>query len=170
MSSVKTLLEERYILKRKQDLSYIKRWKVDDDSLEDVLHDAVVNCLRYDRGFVDGLPFDNWFQTILTNCVKRHLRIERRQGMSEEFQEEVHFIDETCNGNERGERLLELIIEEINLEKNENQEILDLYFARGYKLREIDDIVEPSYDSIRGVVKRFTAKMREKYDQECLGC
>ncbi len=166
---VRRLIEERYITNRKKDLSYIKRWKVDNDSLEDVLHDCYCNALNYERGYVTGLPFDNWFQTILTNCIKKHLKVERRQGMSEEYQEEFHFVDTTAEYNERGAALLELIKKDIPNEKAENRMILSLYFVQGYKLREIDDIVEHNYNSIHGIVKRFTAKAREKYDQICLG-
>ena len=87
-------------------------------------------------------------------------------GMSVEYNEEM---DEACPLLEWEEDMINLIKWEVSKKSPMMRQALHLYFFRGYKPREIVQIVDMSNAYIRTSVKEFKQEMQKRYGEMVWG-
>lgn len=158
---MKKKIELHYIKHRKRMVLILKNRAGTPQNAEDIVQDAFECALRYRNSFDPSRQgLGAWFNAILNNCLRRFKKDERLLGMSVEYVEE---LDDPVNTLDWTEDIVKLISGEINRKNMPVRQALWLYFFKGYKPREIAQVVEMSNCCIRTSVKEFRQKMQAKY-------
>jgi len=127
---------------------------------EDVVQEAFVRALKYWGAFEpDKKELGAWFHTILNNALKDFKRQELMYGMCLEFDEELYTGKEMAHVDQDVLAKVAKLIEE---KRDGTSDILSLYYLRGYKPREIAEILDINNKAIRMAVWRFKDEMKEK--------
>jgi len=128
---------------------------------EDVIQDAYERALRYKNSFNPDLQeFGGWFNGILNNALRDYKVVERRLGMSVEYDEER---EEGTPLLEWEQNTIDCVLADINKRKLLIRQVLFLYFFRQYKPRDIVQVLETSNAYVRTLVKEFKKEMKAKY-------
>jgi DNA-directed RNA polymerase specialized sigma24 family protein len=158
---MKKRIEQHYIDKRKRLVILLSNRAGGRQNAEDIIQNAFELAIRYRHSYNIGLQtFEVWFNTILNNALRKFKTEEKRMGMSVEYNEDM---DESCPMLEWEEDMINLIKWEVNKKKLPMRQALYLYLFRGYKPREVAQIVDMSNAYIRTSVKEFKQEMRKKY-------
>ena len=128
---------------------------------EDVLQEAFVRALTYwDTFDPEHKELGAWFSTILKNSLRDFKRDEWLFGMGEEFDEEQYDPQEmTLKEDELIRKIYELVDGKIE----PHQEILLLYFDKHYSPKDIANITPYKVKTVKQVVLRFKAEVKERY-------
>lgn len=128
---------------------------------EDVLQEAFVRALTYwDTFDPNQKELGAWFSTILKNSLRDFKRDEWLFGMGEEFDEEQYDPQEM---NIKEEELIRKIYELVDGKIEPHQEVLLLYFEKHYSPRDIAMISPYKVKTIKQVILRFKAEVKERY-------
>lgn len=130
---------------------------------EDVVQEAVCNALTYWNTFnAHTGSFEQWFSTILKNCVAAHRRAEQMRGATvgeDELDQQYH------DDGKRGYRAKQL--REIgSLVKDKPQAqayILRLYFFEQLKAKEIAKLVPETHGAVKAIIHRFRQEVQSVY-------
>lgn len=131
------------------------------EAAEDVLQEASLRALIYWDAFdPNQKELGAWFSTILRNALRDHKRAEWLFGMGEEFDEELYDpqempIEET--------ELVRQIYAMIDGKIEDHQEILLLFFEKHYSLRDISNLTEHKWETVKKVLTRFKAEVIARY-------
>ena len=154
------MLEEHY---RKNQRLLAKRYRRalgSDHLAEDVVQEAYARCLKYAHHWDSKQDFAPWFSIILRNAFRDQLNSER--GITFEELNEYDFESEDTS---RIDDLREALVLEIGKAKEDNQNLLTLFFLDGYTGKEISEITEHSQSKVRQTVhlfkKRFVLRYKE---------
>ena len=124
---------------------------------QDVVQEAYMKAIRYKDTYDPTQPFENWFGVICYNAF--------RTLCAEELGHATEDLDEfDVAGTETAyemDRLWAQIIESIGDAKPEAQEVLRLYFEKGYSIMEISEFHIMSHRQIRVHVYAFKKKIKE---------
>lgn len=131
------------------------------DNAEDVVQEAFTRALKYLDSFDSEREFERWFSLILHNAYLDWKKVERRNGMSVEFDEELMEPTEMSQTNAK---IAECIRQDIERKAEPKRSILALHFLKKYKVEDIGKMKpEVSYNTMRVWVQRFKKEMRKKY-------
>lgn len=126
---------------------------------EDIVQEAFTRAIQYKDSFdPTRKEFGAWFNTILNNSLRDHMKSERISGCSIEYDE---FMDEPYVPTEEEEQLYKIISAIIEEKPQPYRDVLYLYFIRDYKPKEIARVVELTNTNIRKIVERFKRETRE---------
>lgn len=126
---------------------------------EDVVQEAFARSLHYQDSFNPEIKeLGAWFNTILNNALRDHMKAERMSGCSVEYDE---FLDEPYQPTEEEQQLYKLINKVIESKPQPYRDVLFLYFNRDYKPKEIARVVEFTNANVRKIVERFKVEMRD---------
>lgn len=131
---------------------------------EDVVQEAYARALKYSDAFNEKYAsFDTWFATILNNSLKDFKKDERHSGTFVELEEHHIFSDEDENYILA---LAERLSEEVEDQKGDVGQVLNMYFLLGYTRRDIRKVTELGRPLVDFYIKRFRDQMKEKYPEE----
>lgn len=153
------IIEKHYRNARDQ---YVKRLSFragSHEAAEDIVQEAYLRALLYQKSFHMGTPFNRWFNRIVNNCLRDYKR-EERGGPMEFIEEEAEGFN--CTGVTR--RMLDEIRQEIEEKTSDlEKETLTLYFLNGYKIGDIVRIMDTKYKATENIIQRFRRKLKDKY-------
>lgn len=130
---------------------------------EDVVQEAFVRALTYwDSYNPERSSIGAWFNTILNNALKDFMQDQRMEGMSTEFEEEVH---EPQPMSQTSAHMLRKVESLINKKRDGTRDVLDLYFLHNYKPREICKVLDVNAKAVNMCVLRFKQEVKERYGE-----
>jgi RNA polymerase sigma factor (sigma-70 family) len=140
----------------------VKARRMQEADAEDVVQEAFARAIKYKDSFdPEQQELGAWFNTILNNVFKsyRHANFTGDFSFTEEVMEEVDDADK----NWSDVNLLNKVKEEIGKRSNEHSCVLHLNLIKGYKRKEVAQILDEKEENIKKIVYRFKKEMREKY-------
>ena len=154
-------IEQHYIDNRRMLVKVMTNRAGSVENAEDVVQEAFARALRYRNSFsVYKHDLRAWINGILNNTLHDFKIGERRMGMSTEYREDM---DEPCPLMDWEDDMIEAAKADIECKPVLVRQALHLYFFKGYKPREIAQVVEMSNGYIRTSVKEFKQQCRKKY-------
>lgn len=154
-------IEEHYIKNYALLIKRFKRRAGTEWDAEDVVQEAYYRALKYSHTFVEGMNFQHWFTRIVINVLKDHYSDISCMD-SVEFDEELLEPDYHNSLPKDAQQVLKEEVEAIT--NSDHREVVNLYFIYGFKLREINQIVEMKYKNIDLIIQRFRKMLKEKYN------
>lgn len=143
----------------------LKRRAGGEENAEDVLQEAFYRALKYwDSYNPDKQPIGAWFNTIMNNTLKRHQSEQMQGGATIPYDEHEHEEGYDCPAEDN--LRLEEVIGKLSKCNERNRNILYLYFIKGYRIKEIQDVVGGGYSGIRMLIHRFKLDMFGEEDDE----
>lgn len=125
---------------------------------EDIVQEAFARALKYLPTFDGKKPFENWFSRILQNSFREFRVAERNYGMNMTNED----ADVPCPICLENKRLVHDVKEYIKKEMpKDEQEILILYYIRGYGFQDIVRITDEKYRRVNYVVYKFNDIIRQ---------
>lgn len=123
---------------------------------QDVVQEAYLKAFKYRDTYDASQPFENWFGVICYNAF--------RTVVAEELGHVTEDLDDMDIAGEASayemDRLWQQILDSIDDEKPVAQEVLRLYFNKGYTIKEISEFHIMSHRQIRVHVYAFKAKIK----------
>ena len=154
-------LELYYQEERKHLVNKVKRRAGGEVNAEDVVQEAFTRGLKYANSFDETRrPFEAWFNTILNNSLRDFQRQERLYGMNISLDEEK--IDGVDMKEIRGVIKRDLY-KLINRQPEPKSTILRLHFRKGYKTREITEVVDAPLGTVFSTIRRFKQEVENLY-------
>ena len=154
-------IELYYQEERKNLINKVKRRAGGEVNAEDVVQEAFTRALKYQNSFDETKrPFEAWFNTILNNALRDFQRQERLYGMNIELDEEkIDGVDmKEIRGVVKGE-----IRKLIHNQPEPKATILRLHFNKGYRTREIVDVVDVPLGTVFTTINRFKQEVEKVY-------
>jgi RNA polymerase sigma-70 factor (ECF subfamily) len=136
---------------------YARRMGTKEDG-EDVVQEAYLRAFRYINSYDPTFDFQGWFYRILQNAHRHHRRF--MNGQTVEINEEEL---EPLGCNRYNEQLLSAVKKELSSMKDNNAEIVYLYFFHGYRLADIQKVTDENYKTIDQCIQRFKQRIIIKY-------
>lgn len=154
------VLEEFYKREYNNLVKRVNRRAGTPENAEDVVQESFYRAIKYWDSYDDTKKtIGAWFNTILNNALKDFKRDELNYGMCLELDEEQ--LDGVEMSQTDGD-MLKRIGMFIDGKNESHREILDLYFHKGYKPREIAQITDVDNKTIRMAIWRFKEDVKEK--------
>lgn len=155
-------IEQHYIDNRRMLVKVMTNRAGSVENAEDIVQEAFARALRYRSSFsVYKKELRAWINAILNNTLRDFKIDERRMGMSVEYSEDM---DEPCPLHEWESDMVNAIYSDILKKKSTVlRQVLYLYFFKGYKPREIAQVVDTSNGYVRMSVNEFKHLIRDKY-------
>lgn len=130
---------------------------------EDVVQEAFARALKYWDSFDPNRhQLGAWFNTILNNALKDFKKEELIYGMCVEFDEELDSGVRMSTTNKDMLRKIEQLIES---KRSSTRDLLDLYYLKGYKVRDIVQALDVNSQAVRTAVLRFKVEVKEKFGE-----
>jgi len=159
--TIREQIEQHYGKSTRMLLKVLERRVGTREGAEDVLHDAYERVLRYQNSYNKDLQtFTAWFNGILNNAARDYKAVERRLGMSVEFDEE---LDEGVKLLDWEQDTIDKVKIDVESKSFPLRQALYLYFFKQYKPKDIALVLEMSNTNIRKGVERFKKEMQAKY-------
>ena len=129
---------------------------------EDVIQEAFCRALKYIDTFdARYSELGTWFSKIARRAQYDFLRNETLQGLVREEQpKEEPMVDLPALGIST----LKELEDHIEARKDNHRDILHLAYIKGYRPREIVEIVDDNLANVYTVLKRFKEEMMELYN------
>lgn len=128
---------------------------------EDVVQEAFTRAIKYWDSFDPTRhQLGAWFNTILNNALKDFKREELMFGMCIEFDEE---LDEGVRMKTHNQHMLRQITKLIHSKRDNTRDLLDMYYLKGYKTREIVQALDMDHRAVSVAVWRFKEEVKEKF-------
>ncbi len=153
-------------------LSYALKRTGDAQAAEDIVADTFIKALKNLWHFTwRGIPFSAWLYRIAGNEVNMYLRRKKRSMVSLDLLAEAGFDaadDSAAQEREMLAALLEeqtqfvLLTEALRTLPNHYQEAIALRYMEGKEIRDIAQIMHKREGTIRSLLSRGTALLREK--------
>lgn len=155
------VIEKLYITSYKKFVKQVNSRCHNMADAEDIVQEAFCRALTYFDS-LDNRGVHAWFSVILENAFNHHMNDQRRSGCVDHDElDEGHLVGEM---SEWADDMMKRIEAEINEVKDVNHRmVLFLYFVRGYKPREILDVVPLKAGNVRIIIHRFGEEIKEKY-------
>jgi RNA polymerase sigma factor (sigma-70 family) len=128
---------------------------------EDIVQEAYCRALKHCESFDGGkASLEVWLQRIIKRCTYDFKRQELQQGLvRDEMEKDEPFED--FRG--LGISTMKEVVGEIDGRPEAHQQVLRLTFIKGYRPREIAEIVEEGSRGIEHILRRFKLDMLAKY-------
>lgn len=127
------------------------------EDIADAIQDTIITCYEKIDGLKEPKFFKTWLIRILINKCKDIIRAEKRESLLEVFpeQEEVCMAFQNCEFEE----LMNQMDEKYRI-------ILLLYYAEGFKIREISQILELEESTVKTRLVRGRKQFEKVYRLE----
>lgn len=135
------------------------------ENAEDVLQEAFLRALKYHSSFnPERQEMGAWFNTIMNNVLVQFQREQMLGGATIPYDEYEH--EETYECMSENNKFISQIAKIIQSKSERPRSILHLYYLRGYKAKEIQQIVGGGYVGITLCIKRFKSEMIEEFGDD----
>lgn len=151
-------VEKHYVENRKRLVSRLSFRAGSEAVGEEIVQESYYRALKYLNSF-DGSNFDKWFSMILTNTLREYMAIEKGYSSDENLEIDEDFIE--CQGYVK--MFSNEIYSLIDKKKEEQKEILLMFFKQGYSSVDISRITRYSYSQCHQTIQRFRNELRERY-------
>lgn len=129
---------------------------------EDVVQEAFARALKYWGSFdPKRQELGAWFNSILNNALRQFMKEELISGTCDEFHEEWH---EGTRLHQTAAHTLRHVEEIIGEKPEPLRTLLDLYFIKGYKPRELVEVLDLKNQAIRFQIMQFRNELRTKFN------
>ncbi len=152
-------VEKHYVENRKRLVSRLSFRAGSEAVGEEIVQESYYRALKYLNSF-DGSNFDKWFSMILTNTLREYMAIEKGYSSDENLEIDEDFIE--CQGYVK--MFSNEIYSLIDKKKEEQKEILLMFFKQGYSSVDISRITRYSYSQCHQTIQRFRNELRGKYE------
>lgn len=128
------------------------------EDAEDIVQEAYYRALKYARGY-DGMHFDQWFSTILNNCLRDQKNMQNNHSLD-------MFDEEEAEGSpctHYSEHVMREVYELIATKSLVQQEVLNLHFQQEYSPIDISRMTEHSYAKCHQIILRFRNELKDLY-------
>lgn len=128
------------------------------EDAEDIVQEAYYRALKYARGY-DGEHFDQWFSTIINNCLRDQKNMQN--GHSADLFEEEEAEGTACT--HYSEHVMREVYELIDTKSVVQQEVLKLHFQQEYSPIDISRMTDHSYAKCHQIILRFRNELKDLY-------
>ena len=158
MSDYKKL--EQYFEKEYLNLvKKISRQAGSPENAEDIIQEAFYRAMKYWGSYNPDVKLGAWFNTIMVNACRDHLKNDRMLGMTVEITEDQFDpIELPLTDHDTVKRVKQLMASKAHPQR----EILRLYYEKGYKPIEIKEILDVKHGTVRQTVLRFKEEVQER--------
>lgn len=131
---------------------------------EDIVQEAYCRALKHQDSF-DGskASLEVWLQRIIKTCMYDFKSKELQQGL---VKDEMDKDEPYENFRSLGVSTLKEVVKEIEKREGNHYYVLYLTYVKGYRPREIGEIVDESARNIENILRRFKSEMVEKYGDQ----
>jgi RNA polymerase sigma factor (sigma-70 family) len=129
------------------------------EAAEDIVQEAYYRIIKYRDSYHRGRPLDNWFSTVLRNCISEYKNKERGQPQPDEDND----VDDVASSVELYAEYYKDILELIQTKNTEQRIVLEYYFVNQYSPLDIANITEFNYKRVHKMVERFKKELKELY-------
>ena len=156
---------------------YLSAYNLSAEDIEDATQDTFIEALVYIEKLRDVTKMKYWLQKIAKRKALRYIAKSKKASIYEcSFEDyitaaEANFafssakqVDDFIQNESR--RKLQALVRKLNIKE---QKVLIMYYAYGYKLKEIAEIMGESQTNIRTISKRSKDKLREMIEKGELG-
>lgn len=134
------------------------------ENAEDVIQESFTRAMTYWSSFdPERQELGAWFNTIMNNTLRTYKRDERSGGTFVELEEEHH---ESFCLSETNQDTIQRIKDAIASKSGDDRDILDLYFLKQFKPREIMCVVETNNKRISYLVNQFKLEMQDLFEED----
>lgn len=156
-------LEQLYKDKRDAQVKAIANQAGGIVNAEDIVQEAYCRALKHIDSFdSEKASLEVWVQRIIKRCMFDFKRQELQQGM---VRDEMDGEEPYEDFRDLGVSTLKEVATEIDKRKKSHQEVLRLTFLKGYRPREIAEIVEEGSRAIEHIIRQFKLDMMAKYQE-----
>lgn len=155
-------------------LHYVRMFDLPPEDVEDVIQDTYIEAFTYIEKVRDESKAKYWILKIAKRQAVRYIKKERERKSNEQALSEMTASREEgaqWNPDDQFSQLMK------NMDKEQlrclmgrlslkEQKVLTLYYAYGYKLRDIAAILKESDSNVRTISKRSKEKLRKMIENE----
>lgn len=120
---------------------------------EDLLHDVYIECKKSEHNIRNPRFIKSYINTIMNREAIKYYEIDNKEGINDM----VDLIDED---NDLTDMYLNEMLEKLNFE----EQVIVLYLIEGFNQREISEMMEIKYSTLRDKVQRIRVKLESKRD------
>ncbi len=160
MSSRNKIMKKLYEDEYKNFIRFTARMVGSKEAAEDIVQEAFTRALYFWDSYDESKPVKNWFITILNNARRSYMSKERANGMSfgkEDFDPNSIVVEE----DPADYAMLDKINIFIEKHPKNVKKVLELYFIKGYKPREIAEVYDMNRHSIRQYIWEFRRELKK---------
>lgn len=154
-AEVYKLIEDHYRKHFNSNVSKLRYATGSAHNAEDTVQEAYTRALKYWKSY-NFQGVENWFISILNNCIRDTQKDTILNGM---VQEDLAHVVEPTRPDITDEVLANEVKREINKQPARVAQILHLYLFEGYTSRELSEFTEYSPEAVRKAVSRFKADL-----------
>lgn len=129
------------------------------DRAEDIIQEAYVRALTYWDAYDQEKPFDKWFNSIISSCLRDNKRIETMHGMVDIKEA----MDVPIKPAAIPAVILDKVMQRIDKLPETEASVLRLTLIQHYRPSEIANLVKISANAIRQIVFKFREEIRKDY-------
>lgn len=134
------------------------------ENAEDILQEAFCRAIRYWDSFnPNAQELGAWFNTVLNNALRNFKVDEKHMGTY------VEYDDELTDGAEMSQTdgdMVERIEAEVAKYGGVSKDALYLYCIKGYRPREVRQVLDIKKFDLSNLIKTFKSNMRDKYGDD----
>lgn len=123
---------------------------------EDTVQEAYYRAMKY-RNSCQPERFDQWFTTVLRNCIRDTLR--EQEGRPGPLEDDDSGTECTSYPN----KVMSEIVDLIQQMEGSQREVLELHFMREYKPIDISRVTDSSYAKTHQIIQRFRNDLKDRY-------
>ncbi len=155
-------------------LHYIRMFDLPQEDVEDVIQDTYIEAFTYIEKVRDETKAKYWILKIARRQAIRYMRKEQSRKINEQTLSEHAEYNDIWTQTSTDEQFTQLV-KSLDREQLQSlvcrlslkeQRVLTLYYAYGYKLRDIATILKESDSNVRTISKRSKEKLRKMIENE----
>ncbi len=115
---------------------------------EDIVHDTYIECKKYERNIRNVNRINSYVMTVMRRVAQRYYDIYNK--------EEIKHMDNMIEiDNDFSNMYLNEILEKLEFE----EQVIVLYLVEGFNQREISEMMDIKYSTLRDKVQRIRKKL-----------
>lgn len=156
-------IENHYRGQRDRLVQYSNKFFHNVARAEDCVQDAYVNALTYWETMPEAEEeFMPWFQTILSNCIRKNHRDDMLHGMSE-VSEDENPEEPSVKPVAIPQIIIAQVMDRIKAKSKEHANVLTLSLINQYGPKDVEKITDISANNVRQIVHNFRQEIRQEF-------
>lgn len=126
---------------------------------EDIIQEAYTRALTYWDAYDEEKPFDKWFNSVISSCLRDNKRVERMHGMVDI----TEAMDVPIKPAAIPTIILDQVMKRIETKDDTTASILKLTLLKHYRPGEVAELVQMTPNAIRQTVWRFREEIKKDF-------